>query len=205
MCLADNNLLLFVKSKTKKVSWFVSHCDAFSERDKLAEQINSHIDLDIYGKCGKLKCPNEHQKMSDCDAMLNSTYLFYLSFENSLCVDYVTEKIFRIMRNFIIPIVFSGANMTHFLPPKSYIDVDNYESIDDLVKYLNYLASNPHEYIQYFWWKKYYRINLEVNNHAYCDLCSKLNELNSNQKKQFYSDISKWWYESSCTKMKIKF
>jgi alpha-1,3-fucosyltransferase len=42
--------------------------------------------------------------------MLDKGYKFYLSFENSLCSDYVTEKFWKILNFNIVPIVLGGAN-----------------------------------------------------------------------------------------------
>ena len=54
------------------------------------------IPIDQYGKCSS---------GGDCDAdcykNLGTKYKFYLSFENSLCKEYVTEKFWRILGNTI--------------------------------------------------------------------------------------------------------
>ena len=48
--------------------------------------------VDVYGKCGDLQCGNawydndaDHVDDQDCMQMVNQTYKFYLSLENSVC------------------------------------------------------------------------------------------------------------------------
>lgn len=139
--------------------------------------------------------------------MLTSTYMFYLSFENSLCKDYVTEKLYRALSNYIIPIVFNGADTAQFAPPYSYIDANDFDTVDELVKYLKYLVNNPKEYIKYFWWKQYYEV---LNSHpfqlGFCDLCMKLHDSEFMQKKSIYTNIDSWWKDGMCeSKPNIEF
>ena len=201
MSIQDNEMMQLVKKKQKTAAWFVSHCNTFSGREKLVRGLQKLIDVDIYGKCGALSCPKSSNK---CNEMLDSTYKFYFSFENTLCIDYVTEKLYNAIQQMVIPVVFSGADMSRFLPPKSYINAENFEKVDDLATYLSFLAQNPEEYIKYFWWKKHYKIE-NADPVAWCQLCQKLNSPNFETKRQIYTDIKGWWYENTCRKPKIKF
>lgn len=79
----------FAKGKTKQVAWFVSNCFANNGRLEYARELAKHIPVDVYGACGHFHCPG-----SNCFQMLDSEYKFYLAFEHSNCVDYVTEKFF---------------------------------------------------------------------------------------------------------------
>ena len=91
------------------------------------------------------------KKDGDCLQLLNSTYKFYLSFENSLCEDYVTEKFWKILPYNAIPVVLNGANMTKFAPPHSYIDIKDFPSLASLALYLKEVAASPALFSSYFW------------------------------------------------------
>ena len=71
------------------MAWFVSHCNSQSDREALVTSLREHINVDVYGGCGSLKCnPGTPE---ECYQMLNRSYKFYLSLENSVCqVDLVT-------------------------------------------------------------------------------------------------------------------
>ena len=57
------------------------------------QELRQHVPVDVYGECGKLGCPRDNQPQ--CDKTLSISYKFYLSFENSNCEHYVTEKFFH--------------------------------------------------------------------------------------------------------------
>ena len=54
---------------------------------------------------------------------------FYLSLENSLCRDYVTEKFWKVLPYNVIPVVLNSANMSAIAPPHSYIDINHFSTI----------------------------------------------------------------------------
>lgn len=63
------------------------------------------------------------------DEMIENNYKFYLAFENSICRDYVTEKLYNSLLFSTVPIVYGGADYDAIgLPPNSYIDVRNFKS-----------------------------------------------------------------------------
>ena len=84
-----------VGSRRKKVAWMASNCGDWSTSGRLeyAEELGRYIEVDAFGACGKLKCPKS--KHGECMSMLRHTYKFYLSFENSKCKGYITEKFHR--------------------------------------------------------------------------------------------------------------
>ncbi|XP_063220599.1 alpha-(1,3)-fucosyltransferase C-like [Bacillus rossius redtenbacheri] len=189
---ADPSLNVLLGRKTKLVAWFVSNCDSNSKRFRYVEALSKFVPVDIYGKCGKLKCPKGSRS---CDKMLETTYKFYLSFENSLCLDYVTEKFFRALKYYVIPIAYGGCNYSLIAPPNSYIDVSAFPSPKELAAYIIYLDKNSYEYNKYFWWKYFYTV-MDDYKYVWCQLCQMVN--NSSLPSKTYNDISSWWSENMC-------
>jgi hypothetical protein len=53
---------------------------------------------------------------------------FYISFENAICKDYITEKTFNALKLNTIPIVLGGVNYMAELPPGSFINAAQFVS-----------------------------------------------------------------------------
>ena len=179
----------YARNKSKLAAWFASHCYTQSKRQVFVEELLKHMDIDIYGDCGPLKCPKyEHA----CQELLRNKYKFYLSFENSICQDYVTEKFSRALSNDIVPVVLGGVAYTDYLPKSAFIDVADFSSPKALSEYLHFLDENDDKYNEYFSWKKEYIIE-RIRNVDYraCDICKHLNR--KNKPKNVYSNFSKWW------------
>ncbi|KAJ8315555.1 hypothetical protein KUTeg_007705, partial [Tegillarca granosa] len=123
--------------KNKTALWFISHCKTQARREDYVKQ----------------KKRDKRDKYT-----LAKFYKFHISFENSLCKDYITEKSLHILPSSIVPIVRGEPTSELFLPPGSYIDTKNFKLSSQLGKYLKELAINETEYIQYFKWKKYYKV-----------------------------------------------
>lgn len=102
-----------LRNKNTAVAWFVSHCETKGHRELLFWQLidelaKFNLTVDVFGVCGHKICLVKNE----CDALLESDYYFYLAFENTLCEDYVTEKLLTALQNFVVPIVYGGANYT---------------------------------------------------------------------------------------------
>ena len=158
----------YAAKKKHLVAWFVSNCRTPSKRETYAEALGKHIDVQTYGCGGKYKCSKGDKAI--CDRRLNDDYKFYLSFENSLCRDYVTEKLWRILQINVVPIVLGRSNYSDILPPHSYIDVRDFASPRHLADYLNLLAANDTLYNEFFSWKSKYICERKPFNNG-CNLC----------------------------------
>ena len=162
----------YSKGKYKKVAWFASNCAARNGRSDLASQLRKFIAVDIYGRCGELRCSRSHA--NDCFEMLRRDYKFYLSFENSNCKDYITEKLFmNALQQNVIPIVY-GADPSEYLtatPPHSYVHVRDFKDLRTLAAYLHILDRNNSLYTECFRWK---RSGEFINTFFWCRLCAML-------------------------------
>ncbi len=109
-----------VGTKSKAVAWFVSNCDTPSNRMEYVRSLQRHVNVDIYGACGHLKC--ERSREADCWKQIEDDYYFYLAFENSICTDYVTEKFFNAIAHKVVPVVLGGYDYEKHTPARSVIN-----------------------------------------------------------------------------------
>ncbi|ELT93696.1 hypothetical protein CAPTEDRAFT_75687, partial [Capitella teleta] len=126
------------------VTWFASICSTQSDRQNYVTELQKYIDVDVYGACGNKTCDSD-----DCEqVLLNDTnsYKFYLAFENSICEDYVTEKLWKVLELNIAVVVMGGVNYGDILPKDSFIDVRDYSSPKNLAQYINFLDKNDDAY-----------------------------------------------------------
>lgn len=75
--------------KSKTIAIMGSNCGGKNKRWTYVKELEKYIDVDTYGGCGKLKCKGHFTR--DCPAL--NDYKFYLSFENTDCDEYITEKV----------------------------------------------------------------------------------------------------------------
>ena len=139
--------------------------------------MQNYFPVHVYGRCGNYSCPENdfgptYDMKSKCFDFISNNYMFYLSFENSLCLDYVTEKFFKALNFGILPIVLGGANYSEIAPPNSYINVEDFSNPSQLAEHLQYLVKNHTAYEDYFQWKKYFKIHATKSdqNRAMCQV-----------------------------------
>ena len=130
-----------------EIAWIVSHCHTTSNREGYVRNLQKYMPVDIYGRCGTKLCPDD----ANCFPHISKNYKFYLSFENSLCEDYVTEKFFEAMSYDVLPIVYGSALYAEIAPPSSYISVlPEFENPEHLSNYLK-VHFNIKEHLQHMY------------------------------------------------------
>lgn len=127
--------------------------------------------------------------LKECYDMIERSYKFYFSLENSYCQDYTTEKLYNILKINTIPVVYGRINYTKHTPPHSVINIEDFGSVIELTDYLKYLDKNVTAYLEYFDWKKDYYV--EYSSLSVCQLCKKLNE--ESHIKTVYDDLDTYW------------
>lgn len=193
-----------MSSKTKLVAALISHCNTINRRLEYVKVLKSLLQdhLDVIGNCmnGNIICPHH---LKDCSIL--SSYKFYLSFENSNCREYITEKVFwNAFEKYAVPIIMGASleDCQRLLPPGSYLHVDNFHSAKALVTYLRYLDDNNEYYLKYHEWRDSYTV---LNEHGYfgsaskhyCRVCQALN-YNSNTTKVYKKLHDFWNMERDC-------
>ena len=181
------------QSGNSLVAWVVSHCHSRSRRERYVAELKQHIDIDIFGKCTGNDM--DDRKSGRLFADLYKTHKFYLSFENSFCPDYITEKVWSRLQGDIVPIVLGGADYEKHLPPHSYINVKDFRSPMHLAEYLHILDKNDTLYKEYFTWKRDYSCYNDVpNKRELCDVCRMIDE----GQVSVIPNINTFWDKDSC-------
>ena len=193
---SNKNYEKIYASKDRFAAWVVSNCYPQSRRMEYTNELIDHgIQVDIYGRCGRDK---NFLRFEDIKEIISKKYKFYLSFENSFCEDYVTEKFFRYYNLDVILVVRGGANYSKLLPPKTYIDTSAFNSSYSLANYLLYVGNNKDVFIDYLMEKdRYVAKELFQMTDNYCRICEKLNHLHEN--RRMIGDIVPMLYTNQCS------
>ncbi|XP_033724508.1 alpha-(1,3)-fucosyltransferase C-like [Pecten maximus] len=181
------------KTKDRSSAWMVSHCRTPGKREQYVKGLRKSADVHVYGNCGTYRC--SRAKESGCMEIIRKHYRYYLAFENSLCVDYVTEKGFKTytFSPSTISVMRGGSNYSLFFPPSSYIDTKDFESAFTLGKTISMNASvmENTKIEQFFSWTKSHSITPNTMDHKkWCDLCERIHHAESH--KRLYSNIKNW-------------
>ncbi len=165
-----------------KAAWFWTHCSSLGGREKLLPALRRHMRVDVYGECGELECGQIVEMANlagnaSCYAEMARSYKFYLSFENSLCDGYVTEKLFNVLPHDVVPVVFGGADYGAVMPPHSHVNVLDYGSVVELVAHLRRLHEDDALFASHFWWRNYFKARaVALIQHA-TTVCCRYNKL----------------------------
>ncbi|XP_033753634.1 glycoprotein 3-alpha-L-fucosyltransferase A-like [Pecten maximus] len=185
----------FSLNKTKMAVAVVSDCVDDVQRYRYIQELKKYIDIDYFGGCGDLTCPRTAE--AECNS---KKYRFRIAFENANCKDYVTEKFWNSLQQESVPIVNWKSNQGGHIPKSSYINIHDFNSAEELGKYLIILSTNKKLYNQYFSWKTKYKLDNEEF-YAFKYLCD---ALHAPRHAQTVLDPNKWLRTDICRTWSIK-
>ncbi|XP_045216144.2 4-galactosyl-N-acetylglucosaminide 3-alpha-L-fucosyltransferase 9-like isoform X2 [Mercenaria mercenaria] len=183
--LQHRNYSTIFRKKTKTAAWLVSNCNAPSRRNDYVTILKRYIDVDVFGRCGQ-------EAPENIESVISEQYKFYLGFENSLCENYMTEKVFRYYKYDVITVLRGNTKYQDYLPSGSFIDTANFSSIAALAQYMKDLGENEEKYVSFLKVKDKFTVYERefLYKDALCNLCEKIN--NMDQNRRTYDDIFKW-------------
>ena len=146
-------------------------------RDQYVSELMKFIPVDSYGTClNNKELPSDIQGSENFESekflRFLAQYKFVIAFENAICDDYVTEKLWRTLAIGSIPIYMGAPNVQSLLPnDKSALLVQNYASPAELATHIKKINSNDSEYGTYLQHKKdYNRGKLLIKNKNLVDM-----------------------------------
>ncbi|KAI4463901.1 alpha- 13 -fucosyltransferase [Holotrichia oblita] len=139
------------------VLYLQSGCETPTQRDLYVEELMKYIPIDSYGSCLNNRELPENLKLNGTydvydEKLLKfvARYKFVIAIENSVCVDYITEKLWRPLIAGSIPIYLGSPSVIDWLPnEKSAILIEDFDNMTDLSKYLHTLDEDNKLYNEY--------------------------------------------------------
>lgn len=136
-----------------------SDCHTPSDRERYVKELMKYIEIDSYGRC-----LNNRKMPEEIDGFLKfqspdyykflARYKFNIAFENAVCNDYMTEKLFRPFEVGAVPIVMGSPLAKDWMPnERSGIFVNDFKHPKELAEFIKYLNSNDDEYEKYMAYK----------------------------------------------------
>ncbi|XP_078068781.1 4-galactosyl-N-acetylglucosaminide 3-alpha-L-fucosyltransferase 9-like [Mustelus asterias] len=189
--LTINNVPLDFKlpRKSRLVCWVVSHWDKNFARVKYYNEFRKYIKINTYGQAfgSRLSDNKFDPTISSCK--------FYLSFENSIHKDYITEKLYNALRLGTVPVVLGPPrkNYENYVLGDSFIHVDDFHSAKELADYLHKLDGNEDLYMHYFKWRKYYSLRNPPSWTEYaCKVCENVKR---HQEYRPCTNLEQWFWD----------
>ncbi|KAG7260898.1 hypothetical protein CRUP_022261 [Coryphaenoides rupestris] len=182
--------------KDKLICWIVSNAWSSSSGHRLAfyRELSKHIKVHGFGTVlSKSALPMEsyYPLIASCK--------FYLSFENSIHRDYITEKLNGPFVAGTVPVVMGPPreNYEQLMPAGSFIHVDDFPNPKALADYLLELDQDHEKYSSYFLWRKFHKASphlLSLHNEFTQPICLACDHMSRDRGYSVVHDLYDWFY-----------
>ena len=136
-----------IQSKTKFCNFLVSHSGP-QERLRFFHKLRKYKHVDSGGHVlNNIGNPIGYSDRETVD--FYKPYKFNICFENSSSAGYTTEKIVHAMFARTIPIYWGDPFVTEYFNPKSFINVHDYKSYDEVIEHVIEIDQNEALHRQY--------------------------------------------------------
>ena len=123
------------KERADGVLWVASNCKAWW-RTETVKRLMSHLRINSFGKC----LFNMHRPVRDDDWRRAK---FYLAWENSVCTDYITEKLWRTLADGVVPLYFGAPNVLEVVPTThSVVSLHAFEEVAQITRFIEYVSEH---------------------------------------------------------------
>ncbi|KAK9957468.1 hypothetical protein ABG768_011712 [Culter alburnus] len=177
-----------IPKKEKLVCWVVSNYNPNYKRSHYFNELVKYINVETHGR--HFNSPVNHDEYLN----LVSSCKFYLSFENSIHRDYMSEKLFNSLALGTVPVVIGPPreNYEEYIPSEAFIHVDDFPSPKELADHLKLLDQNEDLYRHYFTWREHFvskrtKFGFE---HA-CRICE---HIRKNKHYRVVKDLNSWYW-----------
>lgn len=187
--LTEANEDFVLPKKENLVCWIVSNWNQNHERAKYYNEMRKYINVQVFGQAFGKPINNDQYPS------IVSSCRFYLAFENSIHKDYITEKLFNPLSLGTVPVVLGPTrqNYENFIPGTSFIHVNDFNSSNELVEYLQVLEKNETMYLRYFEWRKYFKVKKP---HFWIEhACRACEHLKRHKKYEALHGLDKWYWD----------
>ncbi|XP_054462428.1 4-galactosyl-N-acetylglucosaminide 3-alpha-L-fucosyltransferase 9-like [Anoplopoma fimbria] len=189
----DSDEDFILPKKERLLCWIVDGDDFHTksgERYSYYSELIKHIKVDVFNS-SSTKGENYFLTISSCK--------FYLSFENSIYIDYITETFYEPLAVGTVPIVLGPPrkNYEDYAPRTSFIHVNDFPEAKALAKSLLELDKDDMAYMRYFDWRQFYIVRHPTEEkhefaHAICQACR---HVGIYKKYRVVPDLYKWFFQ----------